>query len=172
MPKKFKTSYKSLIVPDLVREALRHCAAVIPDSKKGIDSQRLQLNHEGWRDLVDAVLCLVDDEMFSCEAVARRSGTSLLAQSVAYRLGVPVLTLNDHGNVEAEFINAKSVVLIEDELNDCEVVLNAVTALKTAGAKSVAIAALIDCSDGVTLERCERLSIPSAVVVRQETIGL
>lgn len=148
----FKASYKSRIIRDLVREKLIRSGAVTfqPDDLKllmsgletpvVIDNQKFQTNPKEWRDVIDALLCTMKDEAVSADVIAGVDASgAMFAQAVAYRLGLPAVTVYlrgglDRAQVNADAVAGKRVVIIEDHVSTGLTSSKAASLLREVGA--------------------------------------
>lgn len=157
MTRKFAASYASELVKQI---ALGHAAKLAASFEERevngktapafIDCNALQADPAAWRDVIDALICRIDDSAAAFDAVAgAHCSCPMLAQSIAYRTGVPYGTafLAGTPNREAacaEVLRGKKVLLIEDALFSGRTGAAAAAVLRGAGAEVTHVAALVD----------------------------
>ena len=135
MGTQYKASYKSRIIRDLVREKLVDSGAVSfqlsspkllgsrLETPVVIDNQKFQSTPVEWRDVIDALLCTLKDEAVNADVIAGIDvSSSMLAQAVAYRLGLPAVTVYlrggpDRARIDGEAVAGRRVVIIEDHVS-------------------------------------------------------
>lgn len=152
MGTQYKASYKSRIIRDLVREKLVDSGAVSfqlsspkllgsrLETPVVIDNQKFQSTPVEWRDVIDALLCTLKDEAVNADVIAGIDvSSSMLAQAVAYRLGLPAVTVYlrggpDRARIDGEAVAGRRVVIIEDHVSTGHCAAWSASLLRGAGA--------------------------------------
>lgn len=152
---KFKPSYTSLIAEDIMAERLIRAQAVefLTDApmrlKSGlispvyVDNRKLFSDPEAWVDVIETMASRVEEFDLKFDMVAGvEAAGSMHAAALAYRLGVPALmvrqkakTYGDHSRFEGGEVKGKNILILEDHISTGLSCLDAINALRDAGAE-------------------------------------
>ena len=154
MTSKFKPSYQSTIAEDIMAERLLSAQAVEFVSgapirlKSGlttpvyVDNPKLYFYPEAWADVVETMASRFEEYGLEPDVIAGvEAAGSMHAACLAYRLKLPAImvrqkakTYGDFSRIEGGDVRGKKVLVLEDHISTGLSCLDAVRALREAGA--------------------------------------
>ncbi len=152
---KFKPSYTSIIAEDIMAERLIRAQAVefLTEEpmrlKSGlispvyVDNRKLFSHPEAWNDVIETMASRVEEFDLKFDMVAGvEAAGSMHAAALAYRLSLPALmvrqtakTYGDRSRIEGGDVKGKNILILEDHISTGLSCLDAVNALREAGAE-------------------------------------
>lgn len=152
--KKFKPSYTSEIAEDIMAERLINAQAVeflseAPMRLKSgliapvyVDNRKLYYFPDAWVDVIETMASRVEEYNLEFDIVAGMEAAGAMhAAALAYRLHLPAVmvreeakTYGDRSRIEGGTVKGKKVLFLEDHISTGLSCLDAVKALREAGA--------------------------------------